>query len=838
MKLNSTGELLTDPAGIYEITNLKREPRDFSRSEIRREIERGGKIKELYRAAARILPRLEISNQSVAFYASLLAYYRVDKLKRFDSWTTRLYLLCFIYQRCGRLHDILINCLLYRVRQYTDQAKEFAAEKLSAVNLTTNQNIVRAAPVLQLLVDEQIPAETPFGEIRERACSILNKDEITQLVEYLLESGELDETELRWEYIDKIAFQFKLNLRPLLTNIEFSGIAETSDLLTAASFLRTAFEREQTPSLITTRKFRLAFIPEKLRRYFYRVDSNSKKKCLLVNRYEFFVYQSLAYALAYALSAGDINCRESLKFRSFEDDLIDEETWRQNKESLIEQTHLPLLRQPIEEHLERLKNQLETRLGEVNQRVADSENPSFRRTSNGSRWSLKYRAEDSADGEETQSDSFFNSISLIELYQVIRFVHEETGFINAFTHLRGKSAKQTIEPTIIVACLMAWGTNTGLGKMSKISDLTANALQTASDNFLRPETLSEANRRIVDEIAEFALFDRFNINAKVHSSSDGQKFETRRQTVNARYSPKYFGLKKGIVAYTLVANHIPINARVIGANEHESHFVFDVLFNNTTKIQPEIHSTDSHGSNQVNFALLHLFGYQFAPRFKDIYETVNKSLYGFEHPSRYPDYQIKPIRKINQKLIVKEWDNILRIILSLANKTTTQFVITRKLASYTRTNQTKQALWEYDNIIRSLYLLEYIDSPPLRQNVQQAINRGENYHQLKRAVAFANFGKLRFKSEYEQNIWNESARLLTNCILYYNLTLLSELIKEKERSNLWAEAEIIKGISPTGWQHINLAGRYEFKQPMAELNIAEIIKEIKFIPLAGAKTAY
>ena len=39
----------------------------------------------------------------------------------------------------------------------------------------------------------------------------------------------------------------------------------------------------------------------------------------------------------------------------------------------------------------------------------------------------------------------------------------------------------------------------------------------------------------------------------LHSSSDGQRFETRTPTINARYSPKYFGLKKGIVAYTLLA---------------------------------------------------------------------------------------------------------------------------------------------------------------------------------------------------------------------------------------------------------------------------------------------
>jgi hypothetical protein len=36
---------------------------------------------------------------------------------------------------------------------------------------------------------------------------------------------------------------------------------------------------------------------------------------------------------------------------------------------------------------------------------------------------------------------------------------------------------------------------------------------------------------------------------------------------------------------------VPINARVIGTHEHESHCVFDLPFNNTSDIKPERHST-------------------------------------------------------------------------------------------------------------------------------------------------------------------------------------------------------------------------------------------------------
>lgn len=334
---------------------------------------------------------------------------------------------------------------------------------------------------------------------------------------------------------------------------------------------------------------------------------------------------------------------------------------------------------------------------------------------------------------------------------------------------------------------------------------------------------------ISNAIAELSIFHHYDIDSTIHSSSDGQKFEARINTINSRHSPKYFGLKKGVVSYTLVANHIPVNARIIGANEHESHFVFDILFNNTTDIQPEIHSTDTHGTNEINFAVLNSFGYQFAPRYKDIHDKVTKSLYGFKHPSNYEGV-IKPIRKINTELIVEEWENIQRIMVSLAVKETTQSIIVGKLSAYARKNKTRRALWEYDNILKSLYLLDYIDSLPLRQNVQRALNRGESYHQLRRAISYANFGKLRFKSELEQQLWSECGRLIANCILYYNASILSNVLAHREDTNDVQGVEVLKQISPVAWQHINLYGRYEFRKCAQPIDLEDIVRQLTQSP--------
>ena len=74
---------------------------------------------------------------------------------------------------------------------------------------------------------------------------------------------------------------------------------------------------------------------------------------------------------------------------------------------------------------------------------------------------------------------------------------------------------------------------------------------------------------------------------------------------------------------SLVANHAAINAREIGANEHESHYIYDLLMNNHSEIVPDVLSTDTHGVNHINFALLDLFGYSFALRYAQVGRVIN-----------------------------------------------------------------------------------------------------------------------------------------------------------------------------------------------------------------------
>ena len=814
--------LLEDSPGLYEITQLKRQPKDFSVSEIKREIHRGEQIHHLYQLAKRLLPHLSISNESIKYYSSLVSYYSVYKLKRFDEWTAYVYLLCFVYHRYQRLHDNLILSLIYNVRGYVDEAKAAAKECVYEYRIEANQDLHKAGQVLKIFTDDTIAEKTPFHEVQAQAFGILDRQKLDFIADHIAKNVRFDETAFQWEHIDKLAHQFKRNLRSVLLAIDFAASQAHAPLIESVDFLKEAFRKGKSLSQYPPNTFPTRFIPANMKRYLYRQDSQGRKY-LLVDRYEFLVYRLLRNGL----EAGDIFCRDSVRFRSFEDDLIDDQQW-QEKEKLIADTGLAILNQPIKDHLAILEQRLEQRIAEVNGRIARGLNEHFQIKKRGQnvRWTLT-----SPRQGEPVNHPLFETLRQVEISSVMNFVNQQCGFMKSFEHILGRYVKQEMDDYALTACLVAWGTNMGIGRMAGISDIGYQILSTTSDNFIRLETLRGANDLVSNATTKLPIFRYYNLGDALHSSSDGQKFETSIDTINARYSPKYFGLKKGIVSYTLVTNHVPANAEIIGANDHESHYVFDILFNNTTDIQPEVHSTDTQGTNEVNFAILHLFGYQFAPRYKDIHDKVSESLYGFKHPSQYEDMLIKPIRKINDKLIIPEWENIQRIMVSLALKTTTQSIIVSKLSSYARKNKTRRALWEYDNIIRSLYLLDYIDSPPLRSNVHRALNRGENYHQLRRAVSYANFGKLRFKTEYEQQIWNECARLITNCIIYYNATILSNLLAYKEKNGDVHGANMLKRISPVAWQHINFYGRYEFSKQPETIDMEAIIHQLAQVPV-------
>jgi hypothetical protein len=111
--------LLSAEESLYQLTLLKREPKDFSYQEVQKEVEKRAILSDLYQLATQFLPSLHISNENIKYYASLVSYYSVKDIRKMSREITHAYLLCFISYRYQTANDNLVNTFLYHVGPVT-----------------------------------------------------------------------------------------------------------------------------------------------------------------------------------------------------------------------------------------------------------------------------------------------------------------------------------------------------------------------------------------------------------------------------------------------------------------------------------------------------------------------------------------------------------------------------------------------------------------------------------------------------------------------------------------------------------------------------------------------
>jgi TnpA family transposase len=216
----------------------------------------------------------------------------------------------------------------------------------------------------------------------------------------------------------------------------------------------------------------------------------------------------------------------------------------------------------------------------------------------------------------------------------------------------------------------------------------------------------------------------------------------------------------------------------------------------------------------------------FNPRFTDLDAEIKKVCCAKDE-SEYDKYLIQPFGKYNRKLIEEEWPNVRRVLVTLAQKEMTQEVLIKKLCTYSCSNRTRQALFEFDKLIRSIYTLKYIMDPQLQKNVHRSQNRIEAYHQLRSGIAQVGGKKeLSGKTDIEVEISNQCGRLVANAIIYYNSAILSKLLEfYQATNNEKGLAELCK-YSPVAWQHIHLIGKYLFDTAQSGLDLADLLANL------------
>lgn len=116
-------DLLSSSDSITRLGKLKKPTKDFSFSEINREVESHRVLVDIYPQEKVAIKKLYLSPKNLEYYSGLVHYYSVTKLRRFSHEKACLYLLCYLYFRYQKINDNLIAAFSYWTRKHAEAAR-------------------------------------------------------------------------------------------------------------------------------------------------------------------------------------------------------------------------------------------------------------------------------------------------------------------------------------------------------------------------------------------------------------------------------------------------------------------------------------------------------------------------------------------------------------------------------------------------------------------------------------------------------------------------------------------------------------------------------------------
>jgi TnpA family transposase len=387
--------------------------------------------------------------------------------------------------------------------------------------------------------------------------------------------------------------------------------------------------------------------------------------------------------------------------------------------------------------------------------------------------------------------------------EVMHEVSRATGFAAAFTNLR--TGERCDNENALLATILADASNLGLTRMAAASQgVTRDQLIWIADAYIRPETYKAALARIIN--AHHALPIAAIWGDGSTSSSDGQFFRSAKRgdaagEVNARY-----GHDPGFSFYTHLSDqHGPYNIKVMSATNHEAPYVLDGLLHHGTQLNIGTHYTDTGGASDHVFILCAMLGFRFCPRLRDL---PDRKLACIELASAYKDLQPLLGRRIKADVVREHWDEAIRLIASLKAGTVAPSTMLKKLAAYYRQNQLDVALQELGRIERTLFTLDWLESPALRRRCHAGLNKSEQRHFLAQVIGTFKQGRIADRGAEAQQFRASGLNLVIAAIVYWNSTYMADAVAHLRTAGEMVPEALLVHTTPLSWEHIGLSGDF------------------------------
>jgi TnpA family transposase len=399
----------------------------------------------------------------------------------------------------------------------------------------------------------------------------------------------------------------------------------------------------------------------------------------------------------------------------------------------------------------------------------------------------------------------------IDLPDLLLEVAGWTGLTAEFTHVSEGASRAPDLHLSVCAVLIAEACNIGLEPLVHPgqASLTRARLSWVEQNYLRADTLTAANSRLVDAQTDIALAAAWG--GGDVASADGLRFVVPVRTLNAGPNPRYFGPGRGVTYLNFLSDQFTgFHAVVVPGTLRDSLYILEGLLEQQTSLRPVELMSDTAGYSDIIFGLFRLLGYQFSPRLADLSDT---RFWRTDSTADYGPLNGIARHRADPSLIATHWEDLLRVAGSLSTGAVRASEILRVLQGGGRPTPTGRAIAELGRIAKTLYLLAYLDDEPYRRRILTQLNRTESRHALARQVFHGQRGQLRQRYREGQEDQLGALGLVLNAIVLWNTRYLDAALTQLRAEGRAVNQDDVARLSPLIHEHINLLGRYHFTDP-------------------------
>lgn len=330
----------------------------------------------------------------------------------------------------------------------------------------------------------------------------------------------------------------------------------------------------------------------------------------------------------------------------------------------------------------------------------------------------------------------------------------------------------------------------------------AHWLTFANRRHIGTEALRAASRDLINFYATFELPSCWG--AGESAAADGTHIATFEDNLFAAHHVRYG--RTGGIAYRHVAdNYIALFSHFIPCGVHEAVYILDGLLKNLFDVKPSRLHADTHGQSTAVFGLAYLLGIELMPRIRNwraltLY-CAKRNVGCHRTAHLYGDV-------IDWDLIAEHWEDFLRVVLAIqAGRISASWILAR-LNSYSRRNRLYLAFQELGRVVRTEYLIRWIQLDELRSAVTSGANKVETFHEFSGHLRFGTDGTLRTNDPDEQEkaiVYNE---LVANAVMLQTMTDQTRALHDLSDEGHDVDPQDLAYLSPYVTRHLKRFGEY------------------------------